>query len=292
MNPFRKMASAAGKTLFPEAWQRRQDLRAAEALHREWDRRIAEVAACPDNTRVPRVPEAGRIVDGTQVMHNGLRVIADGYYGDGITRMLSENRGCHEPQEEAVFGLILQSLPAGASMIEAGAYWGFYSMWFCQVVQGGRVWLIEPDPGNLEVGRRNFQLNGFDGDFTRAYVGKATGVHPDGTPLVDITTFAAEKGLDRLDILHADVQEAEMDLLQGARSLIADFRIAYLFISTHSDALHRQCLEFLESLGYRILVSVPMTESYSEDGVLVAHSPQMTPPPIAEPSRKNAAATR
>ena len=47
--------------------------------------------------------------------------LADGYYGDGITRMLRKNRGAHEPQEEVVFDAVIHALPPGSVMIEAGA---------------------------------------------------------------------------------------------------------------------------------------------------------------------------
>src|SRR5262245_7532451 len=117
-----------------------------------WDQRIADVVACPDNARLQRVPDAGRITDNYQVMHNGIKVVVEGYYVDGIARMLTANRGSHEPQEEVVFDDIVRSLPKGAVMVEAGAYWGFYSLWFCQVVEEARVYLIEPSEENLAVG--------------------------------------------------------------------------------------------------------------------------------------------
>ena len=39
--------------------------------------------------------------DGTrvQIMHNGLRVLADGYCGEWMTQLIARCRGCHEPQE-------------------------------------------------------------------------------------------------------------------------------------------------------------------------------------------------
>ena len=42
-------------------------------------------------------------------------------------------------------------------MVECGAYWGFYSLWFARDVPGGIAGLIEPNAANLETGRRNFR---------------------------------------------------------------------------------------------------------------------------------------
>ena len=110
-----------------------------------WRRRIALVLACPDSDTIARVSNAGTIVGGYQIMHNGLQVLAGGYYGAPIREMLSRSRGVHEPQEERVFAEILRFVPEGGTMLELGAYWGFYSMWSARVVRGARCVMVEPD---------------------------------------------------------------------------------------------------------------------------------------------------
>jgi hypothetical protein len=279
-----KTLRAVGRALFA-GWRRNaRAQRAAERVY--WDGRIADVLACPDNVRLSRVADAGRIVNGHQVMHNGLKVVTDGYYGEGVTRMLVANGGCHEPQEEVVFDAILRALPMGATMVEVGAYWGFYSMWFCQAVQGARVFLVEPNANNLAVGQRNFSLNGLAGDFTQAYIGNSPGIAGDGVRIVTVESLLREKGLTRLNILHADIQGFELQMLEGARKHLALASIDYLFISTHTMELHEQCVEFLRALDYRVLVSVNMEESHSYDGILVASSPRTSPPSFDPPCKK------
>jgi hypothetical protein len=260
--------------------------RKKNAQRQHWDERIADVLSCPDNARLPRVPEAGDIVDGYQLMHNGIKVVVDGYYGDGITRLLTANRGCHEPQEEIIFAAIIATMPPGAVMVEAGAYWGFYSIWFSRVVQGSKLFLVEPIPENLVVGQRNFLANGCDGDFTLAYMGRSPGMRSDGTPIVSIQSFLAAKGLPRLNMLHADIQGCELEMLEGAKQPLGAHLIDYVFISTHSNQLNEQCADFLDARGYRLLVSVSPKESHSVDGVLVACSPVVTTPEIPVPSKK------
>jgi hypothetical protein len=286
MGRLRKTMSKFGRVSFPAAFQMLDKRRAALGERRHWDQRIADVIGSPDNARLRRVADAGKIQEGYQIMHNGLKVVVDGYYGDGITRMLIANRGCHEPQEEVVFEAIIQTLPEGAVMVEAGAYWGFYAMWFCQVIQNAKVFLIEPSEENLAIGQRNFRKNRFYGDFSRAYVGTKPQEHPDGARIVTIESFLQEKGLARVNLLHADVQGHELEMLQGARSLLESRDVDYLFLSTHTMELHVECAEFLDKKGYRVLVSVDLEESHSLDGLLVACSPQVTPPPFAPPSKK------
>lgn len=286
MAALRKAVRTAGEILCPSLWRKLVACRRKRTSRRHWDERTKDVLACPDNARLTRVADAGKVVDGYQIMHNGIKVVVDGYYGDGITRMLTANRGCHEPQEEVIFEAVLRELPSGSTMLEAGAYWGFYSMWFCQAVKQPKVFLIEPDRANLVVGQRNFALNHCSGNFTHAYIGDRPGSHPDGTSVVSVESFLADQGLSQLAVLHADVQGFEVQMLRGARHLLEARCLDYLFLSTHSGKLHGQCAQFLRESGYRVLVSLDLEESYSVDGLLVACSPSVQPPAMAHPSRK------
>ena len=40
----------------------------------DWNNRVRNALACPDNVFIPRVADAGKIDDGHLIMHNGLRV--------------------------------------------------------------------------------------------------------------------------------------------------------------------------------------------------------------------------
>ncbi|MEO8276044.1 MAG: FkbM family methyltransferase [Thermoanaerobaculia bacterium] len=251
-----------------------------------WDARIADVLACPDNERLPRVADAGRIDGDFQIMHNGIKVAVDGYYGNGITRMLAANCGCHEPQEEVVFEAVVKSMPVGAVMIEVGAYWGFYSLWFLREVRESRVFLVEPAVENLAVGQRNFLANSASGDFTNAYIGRETGRAADGVEIVSVDSMAAAKNLSHVNLLHADVQGFEIEMLSGARQLLEQSKVDYLFISTHGAELHSECEQILKRFGYVVLVSIGLHETYSVDGIIVACSARMQPPPFLPPSKK------
>jgi FkbM family methyltransferase len=229
----------------------------------DFEGRFREIMADPSNEAIPRVPSAGMVAGGFVTMHNGLEVAVGeyAYYGE-FARILELNRGVHEPQEERVFMEVLRHIPAGGTMIELGSYWAFYSMWFLTAVPGSRVFCVEPEEHNLAAGRINFERNGLRGDFTQAAVGN------EGLRVDD---FVIEKDIDFVDILHADVQGAEIEMLRGAQETIAAGRIGYWFIGTHSQQLHLECRQFLEARGYAIIASADVdNETFAFDGVLVA----------------------
>src|ERR1700761_5037230 len=129
------------------------------------EERIDMGVRCRDADAVPKVADAGMVrylADGQriQVMHNGLKVVADGYYGAWMTRLIELCQGHHEAQEERLFHELVSRLPQDAVMLELGAFWAYYSLWFLQGAPGRRAVSVEPDPIHLDVGRRNAALNG------------------------------------------------------------------------------------------------------------------------------------
>ncbi len=243
------------------------------AQREQWRQRIADVLASADNADIPRVRNAGKIKGGSQIMHNGIRIRPGSYYGYPVTRMLQLNRGVHEPQEERVFREILPHIPRGAVMIELGAYWCFYSMWFHRAIEDAQCHLLEPDPYRIDCGRGNLHMNGVPADILHAYAGAYEGVADDGTRILDLDTFVRERGIRHVHLLHSDIEGAEFDMLLGAKQLLAERRISYVFISTHSEELHQDCKTHVEERGYLIVASHNLADSYSYDGLIVARSP-------------------
>ena len=140
------------------------------------DQRIELATRCRDMDHVPRRPRAGQVQvlsDQTrvQIMHNGIRVLADGYCGEWMTQLIAHSRGCHEPQEERVFHEVMARLPSKATMIELGAYWAFYSLWFLSGGKNRRAVIVEPDPKHLRVGQMNACLNGLTPVFVHGFAG-------------------------------------------------------------------------------------------------------------------------
>ncbi len=244
-----------------------------------WDQRLADVTACADNAHLPRHPDAGRTRGGVMTMHNGLRIHAGSYYGWGSQRILEQNLGCHEPQEERVFAQILEWLPPGAVMVELGAYWAFYSLWFASQVPRAQNWMVEPEAGNLEKGRANFALNGKQGHFIRALVGDKHGPLDDPAR-VSVDGLMLEHEIERVHLLHSDIQGWELDMLHGAARAFNERRVDHVFISTHSNELHRDCVAWLRQNDYRVHQDIDLDATFSHDGLIVAHNPEI---PLVEP---------
>ena len=225
--------------------------------------RFREIMKDPNNSYIPKVKNAGQIIDDYVVMHNGLKVKLgeNSYYGD-FSKILLMNKGVHEPQEERVFMEVLKHIPKNSTMVELGAYWAFYSMWFQKLISGATNYMIEPDNINLNSGKNNFILNNMQGDFTLGNVGNHG---------IKIDEFVKVKNIHQIDILHSDIQGYELEMLQGAQKTISQGKIKLVFVSTHSQKLHYDCLDFLKLNNYNIIASVDFdNETYCYDGIIVA----------------------
>jgi len=231
--------------------------------------RFREVISDPLNLLIERVPMAGCLDGNLVYLHNGLRVPVAGpgaYYGP-FSQLLVINRGVHEPLEEFVFQEVLKRLPDAPSMIELGAYWGHYSMWFKKQRPKGQVILVEPEPECLKAGQDNFAHNGFEDEFIQAFVGNGK---------FQIDEFFRNRKIRKLDILHTDIQGFEVEMLHGARDVLMRRRVQYLFISTHSQQIHRTVVQQVGDLGYRIEISSDFdAQTTSFDGFVFASSPDV-----------------
>ena len=242
----------------------------------EWQGRIDDVLACPDNSFFEHVQDAGQLQGPIQIMHNGIKIFAGSYYGlGGVTKMLELNKGVHEPQEEKAFDIVVQSLKKERpTMVEMGSFWSFYSMTLLQTHPKGRCFMIEPEYESMWCGINNFKLNGMKGDFTHAFIDEQSGTL-DGTKVTNLDDFVKEKSIDYIDILHSDIQGFELKMLQGAQQTFKDKKVSYVFISTHSNELHYGCVDFLKAQGFSILASADMEETFSFDGLIVAKAPHV-----------------
>jgi hypothetical protein len=239
---------------------------------RDWNQRIAAVLSSPDNKRIHCVENAGTLKDGLLVMHNGIVIKPLSYYGYPILKMLLNNRGIHEPQEEYVFQEVLKEMPVGATMIELGAYWSFYSMWFNQYIKNAKNYMIEPC--NVEYGIINFKYNKLKGNFFKYYIADKPSANKDGSLTISVDSFIKDNNIDFVDILHSDIQGYELLMLKGAYNLLTKRKVGYVFISTHSDELHADCKELMDEMGFTRLCSANLQETYSQDGLLVYKNPE------------------
>lgn len=256
--------------------------------------RVKIALSCRDCDSIPKVPGAGELLSEKgqtfQRMHNGVLVKKGIYHGDWMTDIIRGLQGHHEPQEEKVFQAVAKTLAPGATMVELGSFWAYYSMWFQHEIPNAVSIMVEPDSKKLQAGRDNFALNNMTGTFIHAFAGakttdKATFLDWDGSevhlPQVSVDGLMQVHALKCIHILHADIQGAEHQMLKGAAKSLSERRIKFLFISTHSCE-HRRCLRLIRKHGYRVLAEHTVLESFSGDGLIVAASPDASlPEPIS-----------
>lgn len=254
-------------------------------------RRVDLALGCNDCEDIPKTREAGDVIKlsdniTAQRMHNGILVIAGGYHGSWMMEIIRKLKGHHEPQEEKAFHEIINILGQAETMIELGSFWSYYSLWFLKEFPNARTILVEPDPYNLKVGKANYELNKNEGEFIQALVGaearspEAFTCESDGESRairqISVDSLVKELNIPSIDILFADIQGAETDMLEGIKNAVSKKLIRYVFISTHhydisGDYLtHQKCLNKLEQYGAHIIVEHTVEESFSGDGLIVA----------------------
>jgi FkbM family methyltransferase len=241
--------------------------------------RIEVTISCNDCEYIPKVHNAGEIVGDYQIMHNGLKVTHGGYHGDWMAEIIKSLQGHHEPQEEKAFYEVLKDIQTGGVMIEFGSNWAYYSAWFNKNVENATNIMIEPTSEKLEVGKKNFEINGMEGFFENAFVGdssikKSKFIDWDrkvyDMDQVCVDDVVNRYNLDKVDIIHADIQGAELGMLYGSKKSIAKNKIRYFVVSTHGDSIHYHCRRFLEDYGFHIICDHTVAQSYSADGLIVA----------------------
>jgi hypothetical protein len=228
----------------------------------DWSQRIALVKESADNNLIPKHEFAGKIINDFLYLHNGIKIHKNSYYGYCMLRLLMENYGVHEPQEEKAFCDVLPFINKGSVMIELGSYWGFYSMWFNKEINGKNI-LVEPDYKNMLFGQENFKLNNMEGVFYNKFINSY-----DDEKTITVNKIFELEQLDRVAICHSDIQGYEFEMLLGCSKVL--HKIDYFFISTHENNLHVKCIQFLKENNFQILCSANLDESYSYDGLIVA----------------------
>lgn len=247
---------------------------------------------CTDAETIRKVSDAGTIIETSdgpvQIMHNGLKVVAGGYYGDWMAHVIRALRGHHEPQEELIFDSIVRFSRHNSLVVELGAFWAYYSLWYLKDVPGSRAICVEPDSLNLQVGQKNASLNSLQNrvDFHNAWIG-GTYIdrftrHAESTkkevtlPCFDMDHVITLCKDDVIEVLHLDVQGAELAFLESMHSAISRNLVRFLVVSTHHSSIsgskttHKDCVAAVTRLGGTIFVEHDVQESFSGDGLIVA----------------------
>ncbi len=154
---------------------------------------------------------------------------------------------------------------------DVGAHVGLYTLLSSvKVGAEGHVYAFEPSARNVHYLRQHIELNRLDNcTIVDAAVSDRSGwqhfeptIHDTAgyvseTGPMTVRTLAldeflwAEHGMRPPNAIKINAEGAEMDILRGGRRIVDKFS-PLIFLSTHSDAVDRQCCDFLFSAGYRL----------------------------------------
>jgi len=163
------------------------------------------------------------------------------------------------------------------TMIELGSNQCYYSIMFKAMCKhfkkSSDVFLVEPNPAHLSRGMENFSMNNYNGYFNSLIIGEKESLKED----LDVSSLPGgseylfgckvmtipfrqfvknnlnENCVDGVDILHMDVDFAEMSVLESGKELFADKFFKKVFISTHSVDLHNRTKNFMLGYGYNLI---------------------------------------
>ena len=196
--------------------------------------------------------------------------------GDDISREVCFS-GSYEPPVTRVFQ---GRLRRGATVVDAGANWGYFSLIAAALVgPSGRVIALEPDPRHFSQLTRNRDLNGFvhmepinaaaslrSGRAT--LIGYGDGVRNRGVSrlasddaaggiAVPCVSVDALTGSRDVDLIKIDVEGAEADVLVGMREGLAARRYRAVLLELHPALLTARgtsvegCTRMLSDAGYQ-----------------------------------------
>jgi FkbM family methyltransferase len=177
--------------------------------------------------------------------------------------------GCYEPPESA---LVLSLLEPGATFIDVGANWGYFTLIAASAIgPSGRVISLEPDPRLLPILRENLAENGFDNvtalalaahetDGEAALVGYREGEGNFGVSRLapaassersfavktrTLDSLLRELRIPNVDLLKMDIEGGEGFALRGLARSLASGVVRRVLVELHPDhlAAHGETVE-------------------------------------------------
>ena len=176
------------------------------------------------------------------------------------------------------------------TMIELGSNQAYYSCLFKKILHATETCniMIEPVEYAMQRGKANFQLNGLTGNFINKFIGSDTwgldgnlffGRLPTNSFEVDQVTLQQvmdEYKISFIDVLHCDIDQTELSMLEGNKTIFENNLIEFIYILTHQthlkpkNYLHENCKNFLNNVGYKLTQEVYTdVDTVGGDGLLI-----------------------
>lgn len=183
----------------------------------------------------------------------------------------SGNYGCwlgsYEYKKRILFETIVTK---GSTVFDIGANVGFYTLLASILVgDNGKVYAFEPVPKNISYLRKHIKLNNISNvtvieaavsdknntlNFEETTSSSTGHISPKGNlkvKAVILDELFEQKIIPTHTFIKIDVEGSEMLVLKGTKNILANFHPA-IFLATHGNDIHKECLNFLQLLGYKI----------------------------------------
>ena len=159
-------------------------------------------------------------------------------------------------------------------IVEVGANIGNHVVWYAQHLDASRIYPVEPNPEALTLLNQNIAANGIDTVIDRRGMGygagKSTGTFrtqtdnadnlgatrlvADETGGIETKTLDAMMGDEKVDFIKIDAEGMELDVLEGARDLIARDK-PVIWVEVLRENMLGFAQSWCKSAGYRIVDS-------------------------------------
>lgn len=158
------------------------------------------------------------------------------------------------------------------TMIELGSNNCFYTMLFSKILNGKAInYCIEPYEKYRNIGIEHLKINNITAILLDAMI-KTEHVW------CNIKFSCPQLTLDDIvknsliDVLHMDIDFAEYEALQGGDNVFSNKQIDTIFILTHSEQLHANCKNYMNSKGYNLFFEHDQ-KTISSDMLLIYKKP-------------------
>jgi predicted RNA methylase len=150
-------------------------------------------------------------------------------------------------EEKEIIGHVREAARHARTAIDVGSHDGWYATFFASRPSIAKVIACDPNPKALDLLRENLAVNNLSGrvDVQQVMVGGSK--KPGFRQLDELLD-----GQSPPYAIKIDVDGGELDVLKsGAQALGRDCR---LVVETHSEGLERDCVSFLQQLGYHTTI--------------------------------------
>jgi FkbM family methyltransferase len=174
--------------------------------------------------------------------------------------------GLYERSQTAYF---IDRIKSKKVFWDLGAHVGYYTLQFCKLNPGGSVFAFEPLERNVLYFEKHMQLNNIKGykifkvavsnaegtlrfaKGTASVAGKLSSEGETEVEVIKLSSWYENGKISPPEVIKMDIEGAEINVLHDLKGILIN-RKPILFLSTHGQLVHDDCISLLEEIGYKV----------------------------------------